>query len=83
MLTCDSIEIIWWNHRRTFTTPHLFDTKTGDPPEMAVWAAVYLAVEPELLLTDLVVAETVYVIESFYEAPREKVAQAIRSLLAL
>jgi predicted nucleic-acid-binding protein len=33
-------------------------------------------------VTDLVVAETVYVLESFYEAPRRQVADAIRSLLA-
>ncbi|MBA3309340.1 MAG: type II toxin-antitoxin system VapC family toxin [Nocardioidaceae bacterium] len=56
---------------------------TGDPPEMAARAAVYLRTEPELLLADLVVAETVYVLESFYEAPRAQVAEAIRSLLAL
>ena len=56
---------------------------TGDPPEMAAWATVYLAAESELFLADLVVAETIYVLESFYEAPREKVAEAIRSLLAL
>jgi predicted nucleic-acid-binding protein len=35
-----------------------------------------------LFLTDLVVAETVYVLESFYEAPRGQVAQAVRSLVA-
>jgi predicted nucleic acid-binding protein len=34
------------------------------------------------LLTDLVVAETDYALESFYEAPREQIAAAIRSLLA-
>ena len=34
------------------------------------------------MLTDLVAAETVYVLESFYEAPREEVAQAVRSLVA-
>ena len=33
-------------------------------------------------MTDLVAAETVYVLESFYEAPREEVAQAVRSLVA-
>jgi predicted nucleic-acid-binding protein len=55
---------------------------TGDPPEMATRATAYLRTEPELLLTDLVVAETVYVLESFYEAPREQVADAVRSLLA-
>jgi predicted nucleic acid-binding protein len=55
---------------------------TGDPPEMAARATAYLRTEPELLLTDLVAAETVYVLESFYEAPRAEVAQALRSLLA-
>ena len=56
---------------------------TGDPPEMAGRATAYLRAEAELLLTALVVAETVYVLESFYEAPRTAVAGAVRSLLAL
>jgi predicted nucleic acid-binding protein len=54
---------------------------TGDPPAMAGRATRYLAAEAELLLTDLVVAETVYVLESFYETPRAQVAEAIRSLI--
>ena len=49
---------------------------------MAARATAYLRVQRELLLTDLVAAETVYVLESFYEAPREEVAQALRSLVA-
>jgi predicted nucleic-acid-binding protein len=56
---------------------------TGDPVEMAARATAYLRTEAELLLTDLVVAETVYVLESFYETPRPQVAEAVRSLLAL
>ena len=55
---------------------------TGDPPELAARATAYLRSEPELLLTDLVAAETVYVLESFYATPREQVAVALRSLLA-
>ena len=55
---------------------------TGDPPEMAARATAYLEAETELLLTDLVAAETVYVLESFYQAPREQVAEAVRSLIA-
>jgi predicted nucleic acid-binding protein len=55
---------------------------TGDPPEMARRATRFLASEGELLLVDLVVAETVYVLESFHEAPRPQVADAMRSLLA-
>ncbi|BBX95937.1 PIN domain-containing protein [Mycobacterium lacus] len=54
---------------------------TGHPPEMAARATAYLEAEPELLLTDLVVAETVYALESFYETPRDQIAQAMRSLV--
>lgn len=50
---------------------------------MAPRATAYLRSENVLLLTDLVAAETVYVLESFYEAPRDQVAQAMRSLLGL
>ena len=56
---------------------------TGDPPEMAHRATAYLESATEILLTDLVVAETVYVLESFYEAPRRDVAGAIRSLVLM
>lgn len=55
---------------------------TGDPPDMAARATSYLGAERGLLLTDLVVAETAYVLESFYETPREVAAQAVRSLIA-
>ncbi len=55
---------------------------TGEPPEMAARATSYLRTERELLLTDLVAAETVYVLESFYEAPPDQIAAAIRSLVA-
>jgi len=56
---------------------------TGDPADMAARATAYLATESELLLSDLIVAETIYVLESFYKAPRQKIAEAMRSLLAL
>ena len=56
---------------------------TGDPRAMAERATAFLASEPELYLADLVVAETVYVLESFYKAPRDQVATAMRSLIAL
>jgi predicted nucleic acid-binding protein len=55
---------------------------TGDPPAMAERATRFLASERNLLLADVVVAETVYVLESFYEAPRNQVAEAIRSMIA-
>jgi predicted nucleic acid-binding protein len=56
---------------------------TGDPPPMADRAGAYLRQESGLLLTDIVVAETVFVLESYYGAPRAPIAAAIRSLLAL
>jgi predicted nucleic acid-binding protein len=55
---------------------------TGDPPEIAARATAYLASESELLVADLVMAETIYVLESFYRAPRAQIADAMRSLLA-
>ena len=56
---------------------------TGDPPETAERATAFLATHAELYLSDLIVAETVYVLESFYKAPREQVAEAMRSLVAM
>ena len=56
---------------------------TGVPPAIASRASAYLRRESELLVADLVVAETVYVLESYYEAPRVQIAEAIRSLLGL
>lgn len=56
---------------------------TGDPPAMAERATRYLGTAEAKLLTDLIAAETVYVLESFYEAPRQQVADAVRSLIAL
>lgn len=55
---------------------------TGDPPELAARATRYLGVADELLLPDLILAEVAYVLESFYEVPRAKVATTLRAVLA-
>lgn len=55
---------------------------TGDPADMAARATAFLAAQTHLLLTDLIVSELVYVLESFYEAPRRQVAVSVRSVLA-
>jgi predicted nucleic acid-binding protein len=55
---------------------------TGDPPEQAARASKFLAAADELLLADLVVAEVVYVLESFYEVPRPRVAELVRAIIA-
>lgn len=55
---------------------------TGDPPDLAARATAYLAAADELLLPDLIVAETVYVLESYYEVPVDDVARLVRSVIA-
>ena len=55
---------------------------TGDPPDLAARATAFLSTAKELLLPDLIVAETVYVLESFYEVPATEVARLVRSMIA-
>ncbi len=55
---------------------------TGDPPEQGARATRFLAESKAILLTDLIVAECVYVLESVYGAPRPQIARAVRSILA-
>jgi len=54
---------------------------TGDPPDLAARATAFLAEADELLLSDLIVAETVYVLESFYEVDRTEVTRLARSVI--
>lgn len=55
---------------------------TGDPPDTASRATAFLAEAEELLLPDMIVAEIVYVLESFYELSAGDVARAVRSVIA-
>ncbi len=48
---------------------------------MAARATAALVSEEELLLADVVVAECVYVLESFYEMPRARVAELMRAAI--
>jgi predicted nucleic-acid-binding protein len=50
---------------------------------MARRATALLASGERLLLADLILAECVYVLESFYDVPRERVAELMRSAVAL
>lgn len=50
---------------------------------MAERATAALAGDEQLLLSDLVLAECVYVLESFYEVGRARVATLMRSAIAL
>jgi predicted nucleic-acid-binding protein len=56
---------------------------TGDPPKQAARATAILSGPGPLLLADLILAECVYVLESFYEVKRERVAELMRAALAL
>jgi predicted nucleic acid-binding protein len=55
---------------------------TGDPPDLAARATQFLRDADELLLADLIMAEMVYVLESFYELARPRVAELARAILA-
>ena len=50
---------------------------------MAARASAAIASGERLLLCDLVLAECVYVLESFYEVPRERIAVLMRAAIAL
>lgn len=54
---------------------------TGDPPAQARRATTFLQRAEELLLPDLIVAEVVYVLESFYEVERARVAELVRAII--
>ena len=49
---------------------------------MAARATAALAASERLLLADLVLAECVYVLESFYEVERHRVAELMRAAIA-
>jgi predicted nucleic acid-binding protein len=55
---------------------------TGDPPAQAQRATRYLTAADALLLADLIAAEVIYVLDSYYEVPRAKVAETMRAILA-
>ena len=54
---------------------------TGDPPELAEQAARIIDEEDGLLVTDVVLAETAYVLTSVYQVPREVVVDHLIALL--
>ena len=49
---------------------------------MAARATAALAEELQLLLTDLVLVECIYVLESYFEVERQRVAELMRSAIA-
>jgi predicted nucleic-acid-binding protein len=55
---------------------------TGDPPEMAARATALLGSAECLEVPDLILAEVVFVLESFYRVAREQVAELARAVIA-
>lgn len=55
---------------------------TGDPPELAQAATQFLRDAEELRVPDLIVADVVDVLESFYEVERPRVAELVRAIIA-
>jgi predicted nucleic acid-binding protein len=54
---------------------------TGEPAAQARRATAFLERADELLLADLFAAEVIYVLESFYELERARVAELLRSII--
>ncbi len=52
---------------------------TGDPPELAETAAHIIDSEEELLITDVVLVETAYVLTSVYRIPHSVVIEHLMS----
>lgn len=55
---------------------------TGDPPELAGRATRFLARTEPLWMADLIVAEVVSVLQSFYEIERRDVAELARTIVS-
>ncbi|GEM_PF-3960990 len=55
---------------------------TGDPPDQANEAAKLIESKDELLLTDVVIAEVVYVLRSRYDTPRVVIVDSLIELLS-
>lgn len=55
---------------------------TADPPEQAARATAFLAGAEELLLSDIVVAELVYALETVYRVERRRIAELLRATMA-
>ena len=74
---------------RAFSLTAVLDTNVlvrhlrGVPRDQARRATAYLETARELLLTSVVLAEVVFVLESNYEQSRDAVVVAVLSLLAL
>lgn len=54
---------------------------TGEPPDLAMLAAQMIDSDEHLLITDVVLAETAYVLTSVYGIPREAVVDTLVLLL--
>jgi predicted nucleic acid-binding protein len=54
---------------------------TDDPPAMAVRAAAIIDSERQLVLSELVLLETAYVLTSVYRVPRAQVVDALLDLV--
>ena len=56
---------------------------TQDTPDQGARATLLLSASDQLQLSDVIFAETIYVLQSVYGASRERIAQAMRGVLGL
>ena len=62
-------------------TSYLVRYLTGEPPEMAALAQEAIESDETLILSPLAVVETAYVLESFYQMPRDPIVDAVSALI--
>lgn len=67
--------------RAFFDTNVLIRHLTADPPDQAAAAAAFLEGSNELRLPDLIIAEVVHVLESFYRMSRGQVGYLLRAII--
>jgi predicted nucleic acid-binding protein len=56
---------------------------TADPPDLAARAAGLIESESRLVVSEVVLSETAYVLTKLYKMPRERVVDALVGLLGL
>ncbi len=62
-------------------TSYVIRYLTGDPPQMAKRAARVIDTDQPLILSELALVESAYVLESFYKVPREQLVDALNALV--
>jgi predicted nucleic acid-binding protein len=62
-------------------TSYIIRYLTNDPPDMAARAAAIIDSDEPLVLSEMVLVESAYVLSSFYKVPRAEIVDALMDLV--